>query len=183
MSHAPPAQGEHRAHRESGRRSWIGREPVVVDRALVEAWCDEADGRQRTTRRHLRERLAGQRAAEFAPGISVVALASGEEDYWATCLESLERQTLDREHFEVIVVLPSSAEVGFEAAPTHPKLALRVIKLDAASDDWAREAGISAIRRAYTTFLDDGDRFPPTYLEVLFAHANPKAIVVVPAAG
>jgi hypothetical protein len=183
VSDGPPAgHGNRLASRERGRRSWFANGSAEADRASVEAWRAEADERHATGRRHLDERLARQGTAELPPGISVVIVASGEEDDLASCLESLAQQTLDRDHFEVIVLLPSASNPTFKAlrtsTPEQATLAARVIRLDEASHHWAREAGISATRRAFTTFLDDRDEVSSIYLEVLFAHANPRAILV-----
>lgn len=100
------------------------------------------------------------------------------------CLRSLAEQTLERARYEVIVVLngppDGTREVVDKLRASEPELDLRVVELDVAGASVARNAGVAAARRAYTTFVDDDDHVSAAYLEVLLAHARPTVVPVVP---
>lgn len=158
-----------------GDRSWL-RHVEPIPEALVEAWLTEADERQCEVLRGLDPR------PPLAPGISVIIPSHRGRAHIARCLRSLAAQTLDPGLFEVIVVLngepDGTSDVIKEFRQEYPSVELRMIRLSLAGAARARNAGIAAASREYTTFVDDDDYVSPAFLEVLLAYARPDVVPV-----
>jgi glycosyltransferase involved in cell wall biosynthesis len=144
------------------------------------AWRLEADRKAVTARWELDE--VAVREYGLAPGISVVVPSHNGRAHLGHCLRSLAAQTLDRELFEVIVVLNGDSDgselVVDELRGQYPDLTLRTVRLRAAGASRARNAGIATASREYTTFVDDDDYVSSLYLEVLLRHAGPRRIPI-----
>jgi hypothetical protein len=159
-------------------RPWLESVAAPVDRAVVAAWRRDAGRRRADADR------GAPAESRLQPGISVVVPSYRGRHHIERCLRSLAGQTLDRARYEVIVVLngppDGTREVIDKLRASEPELDLRVIELDVAGASVARNAGVAAARRAYTTFVDHDDYVSPAYLEVLLTHAGPHVVPVVP---
>jgi hypothetical protein len=96
----------------------------------------------------------------------------------AGCLESLARQTLPPDRFEIVAVQngepDDTALVLDRFAAAHPAVALRRVETRAAGLALARNLGLDVARGRYVTFVDDDDWVSPEYLEVLLANSAPS---------
>lgn len=121
-------------------------------------------------------------ARGLATGISVIIPSYQGRDRIGRCLRSLAQQTLDPALFEIIVVLngepDGSREVVEAFQAEHPSLTCRLVQLDGRGASRARNAGIAAASREYTTFVDDDDWVSPVFLEALLAHAGPQVVPI-----
>ncbi|SCE70877.1 glycosyltransferase [Micromonospora mirobrigensis] len=167
---------------KAGDRPWLQPSATAPDRAGITAWRNQVD----TLHSEIQADLTadGTHNRVLTPGVSVVIPSYKGVGHIRRCLDSLAEQTLDRGLIELIVVL-NGPEDGTHAVlddfrAANPGLAVRVVRLNRAGASRARNAGIAAARREYTTFVDDDDRVSPEFLEVLYRHASPQ---VVPIAG
>ncbi|WP_196610543.1 glycosyltransferase family 2 protein, partial [Nitratidesulfovibrio oxamicus] len=115
----------------------------------------------------VRERIA----ALAAPGYSVVIPTCNRLDILQRCLHCLERQTLPRDRFEVIVVDDASTDGTADfLAGYHPPFTLRTIVMPRRGGPGkARNAGIRAARGDIVHFLNDDALIEPN---VLALHAT-----------
>lgn len=113
--------------------------------------------------------------------ISVIIPTYRPEGYLRECLESLDRQTLDRSEYEVLVVLNGDREPyyreiqdGLQGCSFHCEL----LYAPAAGVSNARNVGLDHARGEYVCFIDDDDYISPAYLEGLHraAAGHPGAI-------
>ncbi|HYZ27818.1 MAG TPA: glycosyltransferase [Thermoleophilaceae bacterium] len=108
-----------------------------------------------------------------APRVSVVFAAHNRAERVRTLLESLERQTLAREAFEVIAVDDGSRDATPEvlaAAAESGPLALRVIRHgEPRGPATARNAGWRAARAELIAFTDDDCHLTPGWLAAALA--------------
>jgi glycosyltransferase involved in cell wall biosynthesis len=154
-----------------------------VDHATIRAWHQTTDAVSRRVELSYDDE-AGEPGRDCLPaGISVVVPSHRGRDHIGRCLVSLADQMLDPGLFEVIVVLngppDGTREVVDEFRREHEFLTLRVIQLTLSGASRARNAGIAAASRQYTTFVDDDDYVSPTFLEVLLANAAPGIVPIV----
>lgn len=115
----------------------------------------------------VRERIA----TLAAPGYSVVIPTCNRLDILQRCLHCLERQTLPRDRFEVIVVDDASTDGTADfLASHHPPFTLRTIVMPRRGGPGkARNAGIRAARGDIVHFLNDDALIEP---HVLALHAT-----------
>ena len=165
-------------------RPWLAHPPQQLDPDLVRQWRQAADRGYTAARRSLTGAASAPTGGDLDPGITVVVPSYRGRDHIERCLRSLAAQTLERSLFEVIVVLNGPADGTREIIDLirkdSPGFDLRVVSLDAAGASRARNAGIAAARRRYTTFVDDDDHVSAAFLEVLLAHAGPHTVAVAP---
>lgn len=103
-------------------------------------------------------------------------------EYVWECLESLNRQTLAKDRFEVIFVLngcnepwKSDLQKWFDA---HPELNVNFIQTDTPGVSNARNIALSQIKGEYVTFIDDDDYISDSFLEEMMRVADPKTVVL-----
>jgi glycosyltransferase involved in cell wall biosynthesis len=96
------------------------------------------------------------------PVASVIVPAHDEERWIGQCLDSLAAQTHDS--YEVIVVDDSSSDRTGEIARAK---GARVLRVEAAGDGGARDAGAEIATGEILVFLDADEIFDPDFLEVL----------------
>lgn len=115
------------------------------------------------------------------PDVTVVVPTHRGADHIARCLDSLVRQSLAAERFEVVVVHngpedgTSDVVAGVRAA--HPGTRIRSLRIDAATGAGrARNVGIAAARAPQVTFVDDDDQAGPHFLAELLAAAEPGVV-------
>ncbi|MBQ8050751.1 MAG: glycosyltransferase family 2 protein [Bacteroidaceae bacterium] len=108
--------------------------------------------------------------------ISVVIPSYRPQRYTFECLESLKRQTLSPEEYEVIVILNGDKAPYYsqleEALPANGRL----LYSPAASACSSRNMGLDEARGEYICFIDDDDLVSPSYLEELLKHARRDVI-------
>ena len=107
-----------------------------------------------------------QRAPSPAPHLSAVLCTYNRADRLRQALESLSRQTLDRDSFEVALIDDGSSDGTRELARTfEPRLPLRYSRQRHAGLASARNHGIFLARGTIVLFLDDDDVAHPGLLE------------------
>ena len=101
------------------------------------------------------------------PSISVVVCSHDRLDYVRSCMDSLTRQTVGPEGFEIILVdSGSSPEIAAEMermAGATPNA--RLIRLDASGVSLARNEGARAARGQYVAYIDDDAMAAPDWVE------------------
>lgn len=128
------------------------------------------EGEGGTSISHPRNAVSNGEALHDDTVVSVIIPTYKPEQYLHDCLESLARQTRDKDDFEVIIVLngckdPYLSEIKHY---THQlKMNCIVVQLDQAGVSNARNIGIEKAKGRYITFLDDDDWVSPNYLENL----------------
>jgi hypothetical protein len=95
-------------------------------------------------------------------------------------LESLARQTLPRDRFEIIVVqngpVDDTAAILDDVRAQHPDLTIRRAHCAAPGLGRARNVGMNMARGEYVTFLDDDDTISPNYLSALLECSGPDTV-------
>lgn len=118
----------------------------------------------------------------FLPGISIVLPTYDGRSTILRCLDSLVRQTLPNELFEVIAILngpdDGTGEVLSAFQREHADFNLRVIKAAVAGAGNARNLGMEVARREYLTFIDDDDYVSENYLEELLNASSPDSVAI-----
>lgn len=115
--------------------------------------------------------------------ISVIIPTYKPKDYLWRCLSSLANQTMDKNMFEVIIVLngdkePYQTQIQDFIASMMKNMQVRFIQTDSAGASLARNMGLDIATGEYIAFIDDDDYVSPTYLEKLSAKANPSTVVI-----
>lgn len=112
--------------------------------------------------------------------ISIIIPTYKPQDYLWQCLDSFAAQTLDKQMWELIVVLNGCSEPWFSQIKAyqsaHPQLPMRIYQTDEAGVSNARNMGIDVAKGEYIGFVDDDDLVSPTYLEELARIASPDTI-------
>lgn len=105
--------------------------------------------------------------------ISVIIPSYKPKAYMKECLESLKKQTLSNEEYEIIIVLNGCNEPYHSTLKESmksllgDKIAYRVLQTEEPGVSNARNIGIEAANGEYITFIDDDDIVSPTYLASL----------------
>lgn len=118
--------------------------------------------------------------------ISVIIPTYKPGAYFAECLESLSKQKLDRELFEIIIILNGCDE------PWHTQISelterflkyfnVRLLQTDRGGVSNARNIGIEASKGEFITFIDDDDYVSPAYLEELLKHSTRDCVALTDA--
>lgn len=114
--------------------------------------------------------------------ISVIIPTYKPGDYMWECLESINRQSLDKSAFEVIVILNGCNQPWNDDITTwiskNPGLNVKLIQTDDPGVSNARNIGLDMSRGVYIAFIDDDDFLSENYLKSLLEKANKKNIVV-----
>lgn len=115
--------------------------------------------------------------------ISVIIPTYKPQDYLWDCLSSLANQTMDKNDFEVIVVLngckePYQAQIQDFVACKMKDMQVDLIQTDSAGASLARNMGLDRALGEYIAFIDDDDYVSSTYLEKLYAKANFSTVVI-----
>ena len=115
------------------------------------------------------------------PDVSVIVPTYNRKDSVRRTLAALERQTLDSERFEVIVVSDGSTDGTFEAVQAlKTGLSLRVIQQSNSGPSVARNRGAAEATAALLVFVDDDIEPSPEFLQVhLEAHDSETGLVLI----
>ena len=102
------------------------------------------------------------------PLISVIVPVYNGQDYLEKCIESIEAQTY--ENLEIIIINDGSTDgTGQVCVRLKERFAnIHVITMEDEGVSADRNAGISAAKGAFVTFVDADDRLRPKMLEILF---------------
>ena len=98
------------------------------------------------------------------PKFSVVIPAYNEEKYLPRCFSSLEKQTLPKEDFEIVVVDNGSTD---KTAKVAKDLGAKVILEPRKGVVFARQRGAEEARGKIIAFTDADTRVPPDWLETI----------------
>ena len=112
--------------------------------------------------------------------ISVIIPTFKPQPYVWECLDSLAKQTLQKESFEIIVVLngcdePYNSHLK-EYMLQHNDIQWVYRHIDTPGVSNARNTALKIARGEYITFIDDDDFVSPHYLEELLAKASPETV-------
>ena len=115
--------------------------------------------------------------------ISVIIPTYKPQDYLWACLDSLVAQTLQKEKFEVILVLngcdePYKGQIEKYVKEHHDSLNIKLIHTLQGGVSNARNIALDKAEGRYICFIDDDDYISPTYLEHLYDKADEDTIVI-----
>lgn len=115
--------------------------------------------------------------------ISVIIPSYRPQSYIWECLDSLCRQTLDKDRFEVIIVLNGDKNPWFTDINLYIKqkmdgMNVRLVHTDITGVSPARNMGLDIATGEYITFIDDDDYVSPSYLEELLKSASKTNITL-----
>ncbi|MGI8315801.1 glycosyltransferase [Halobacillus mangrovi] len=119
--------------------------------------------------------------SNFKDGVSVIIPTYQGEEVIEKCLNSLHRQTLSKELFEVIIVMNGEKDSTeyliqkFMKRNNMNNISMTYSSIASASS--ARNIGINRANRKYSLFLDDDDYLSDNYLEKMLSYATPENIV------
>lgn len=112
--------------------------------------------------------------------ISVIVPTFKPADYLCECLDSLNKQSLDKEKYEVILVLngpcePFQSQI-LELKNSYPSLNIHYIYTKDAGVSNARNIAIDNAKGDYITFLDDDDYLSESCLERMLEIADSNTV-------
>ena len=115
--------------------------------------------------------------------ISVILPTYKPGNYIWPCLDSLKKQTLPKDSFEIVVVLngcnePYKSSIDDYIHHSSEGLRIRLIQTNERGVSNARNIGLEQAEGQYITFLDDDDWVSESYLENLLQPATNENIVV-----
>jgi glycosyltransferase involved in cell wall biosynthesis len=113
--------------------------------------------------------------------ISVIIPTFQPGEYIFDCLMSLENQTIDKQLFEVIIVLNGTKNPFFNRISdfiSHLKLHSKFYYSEISGVSNARNIALNNVQSNYLAFIDDDDVVSATFLEGLFLKADNDSIVV-----
>lgn len=115
-----------------------------------------------------------------SPAISVIIPTYKPQGYLWTCLDSLERQTIGKEEFEVLLVLNGDRqpyEDEIRQRLDDYSFPIRLLYSSPNGVSRARNMGLDNVKGQYISFLDDDDWVSEIYLGNLLSHASDHGIV------
>jgi glycosyltransferase involved in cell wall biosynthesis len=116
--------------------------------------------------------------AHFREGISVIVPVHRSEAYMKRMLQSLERQTLEADQFEVILIFNGEYDESKMIFDELEKYKHYTVLYSERGVARARNTGIQAAQYRYVVFLDVDDTISPNYLESSLNRAEPYAILL-----
>lgn len=123
-----------------------------------------------------------ENSKQFENGISIIIPTYKGENHIHPLLDSLEKQTLSPELYEIIFVIngepDSTMDILIEFIDRNPEKNVILTYTPKLGVCNARNIGIRLANREYTTFSDDDDFISENYLEKLYEHSRPNRIVM-----
>jgi len=114
--------------------------------------------------------------------ISIIIPTCASGKYLWECLDSLEKQSLDKGEYEVIVVLNGEKPHRRDELETKSKrqfqMNIRWFYSERKGVSYARNLGLDEAKGAYITFIDDDDLVSANYLESLLDNRCEDGITV-----
>ncbi|WOH37519.1 glycosyltransferase [Thalassotalea fonticola] len=119
---------------------------------------------------------------KLSQGINIIVPVYKGEQYVHRCIESINRQTIDKSLLDIILILngpkDNSEQIISDFIEQEPNLNIVVMKSEIANASAARNLGIEIAKRQYTVFLDVDDELSSNYLSNLMNKASPETIVI-----
>ena len=119
---------------------------------------------------------------ELEKGISVVIPSYKGENHILPILNSLEKQTLSKDLFEIIFVvngeMDSTMDILTDFTKSNQDMNIKLTYTNEAGVCNARNIGKRIAKREYIGFLDDDDFISEKYLEALYNHIGPNRVVM-----
>lgn len=115
------------------------------------------------------------------PGLSIVVCTYNRMKFLPACLDSLARQTLDKDKFELIVVdnnsTDDSSHIINDFIRLHPHLSCRYVFVEQKGLAYARNQGIAHAKHDLVTYIDDDTETTPEFAETIlnFMLSHPEA--------
>lgn len=119
---------------------------------------------------------------QYEDGISIIIPTYKGENHIKPLLESLEKQTLDPEKYELIFIINGEMDSTinilkeFTEQNTDKNVIITYTSTPGVSN--ARNIGLRIAKKEYTGFIDDDDFVSPKYLEKLYEHSKPNRVVM-----
>ena len=115
--------------------------------------------------------------------ISVIIPSYKPDNYIYKCLESVARQDIDKQRYEVIIVLngcnePYHTDIKLFLQQKFQGIKTLLLQNDVAGVSNARNIGLDNAQGEYITFIDDDDWVSHNYLKGLLEVANPDYIMI-----
>lgn len=114
--------------------------------------------------------------------ISVIIPTYRPQAWLFECLDALDRQTLPKERFEVIVALNGPADPYArqieDYVATHPLMQLVFVQTCDQGASYARNLGLAHARGSYILFQDDDDYLSPVCLAEMLSLAGEQRMVI-----
>ena len=115
--------------------------------------------------------------------ISVIIPSYKPANYIYRCLESVARQDIDKQRYEVIIVLngcnePYHTDIKLFLQQKFQGIKTLLLQTDVAGVSNARNIGLDNAQGEYITFIDDDDWVSHNYLKGLLEVANPDYIMI-----
>lgn len=120
---------------------------------------------------------------QLSQGLSVVVPTKGGVERLPMLLSSLERQSLNPNLWEAIFIVNGGDDGAGELLDGWRRrtgVNARVLFLDVPSAGAARNLGLAAVSREYTTFVDDDDWLEESFLEHGLRFAEAQGVVLMP---
>lgn len=114
--------------------------------------------------------------------ITVIIPTYKPQDYLKECIRSIAQQTLDKNRFELIIVLngcnePYRQNIQSWLQP-YPQMQVRLIQTDTPGVSNARNIGLDHAHGEYICFIDDDDWISDNYLENLLSKSDIQNSIV-----
>lgn len=113
--------------------------------------------------------------------ISIIIPTFRPEKYLIECVDSIEKQTLPKHIFEVIIVLNGDKDPFqklIKKIIENSKISIKLIYTPIKGVSNARNVALNFIKSEYVVFIDDDDLISKNYLEALFKKATENNLVV-----
>lgn len=118
---------------------------------------------------------------ELKKGITVLVPTYKAEEFVLKFLDSMKKQTLDYELFEVLFVIngerDNTENLINEFSKENPEINITVIESEPGATT-ARNKGIDELSREYVVFIDVDDFISPNYLNEAYKHCTPNRIII-----
>lgn len=113
--------------------------------------------------------------------ISVIIPSYKPKDYIWECLDSLVKQTFNKDYFEIILVLngcsePWKQEIEDYISSNMQGMNIIFIQTDTPGVSNARNIALDNVKGEYVTFIDDDDFVSPTFLQELYDKVTPDTV-------
>ena len=116
----------------------------------------------------------------FQKGITIITPAYKCEDYILNLLNSLNKQSIDFNLFEILIVIngerDNTENIFKNFKNKNPHLNIKIFESEKGASN-ARNVAIENIEREYTIFIDADDYISSNYLEKLYSYASTNRIV------
>ena len=120
-------------------------------------------------------------AKELKKGITVLVPTYKAEKFVLKFLDSMKKQTLDFELFEVLFVIngerDNTENLINDFSNENPEINITIIESEPGATT-ARNRGIDELNREYVVFIDVDDFISPNYLNEAYKHCAPNRIII-----